>query len=47
MVSVSDVELDGVLRGSGDLEADQLALGDGRCPLHLVQQPPPHPLASV
>ena len=47
MVSVSDVELDGVLRGSGDLQSDDLALGDGRRPLHLFQQPPPHPLAFV
>ena len=47
MVSVSNVELDGILGGSGDLEGDDLALGDGCCPLHLIKQPPPHPLASM
>ena len=47
MVSMSDVELDGALRGGGEPEDDDLALGDGRRPLHLVQQPPPHALASV
>ena len=47
MESVSDVELDGSLRGGGKPEDDDLALGDGRGPLHLLQQPPPHTLASM
>ena len=42
-----DVELDGVLRGRGEPEGDDLALGDGRGPLHLLQQPPPRAPASV
>ena len=47
MVSMSDVELDGALRGGGEPEDDDLALGDGRGPLHLLQQPPSHTLTSV
>ena len=47
MVSVSNVELDCILGGSGDLESDDLALGDSCCPLHLIKQPPPHPLSSM
>ena len=47
MVSVSDVELDGALCGGGEPEDDDLALGDGCSPLHLLQQPPSHTLTSV
>ena len=47
MVTVLHVELDGILRGSGYLLGDYLTLGDGRGPLHLQKQPPPHPLTSV
>ena len=47
MVSMSDVELDGALRGGGEPEDDDLALGDDRGPLHLLQKPSSHTLTSV